>query len=55
MFGGKAADATLMKMGLLKHMRSQTCQWIATIMDQALKQCCLEYWLMTWIKPINKG
>ena len=34
----KAADATLMTTEFLKWKRPQTCQQIATIMDQAIKQ-----------------
>ena len=42
MSNGKAADAILMTSGLLKRER-QTHQWIAAMMDHAIKQGFPEY------------
>ena len=42
MSNGKAADAILMKSGLLKRKR-QTRQWIAAMMDHTIKQGFPEY------------
>ena len=33
----------------------QTHQWLATIMDHAIRQGFLEDWVMNWIKPIHNG
>ena len=38
MTNGEATDGTLITSELLKWIRLQTRKWIATIMDQAIKQ-----------------
>ena len=54
MSNNKGVDATLMTRELLKWRRTQTHEWITTIMVQAINQGFLEYWLMNWIKSTIK-
>ena len=51
----KMADTTLITSELFRWTRPQTCQFIATTMDQAIKPGFSQNWLMNWIKPIHKG
>ena len=47
-YGQKTIDATLITSGLLKWTRPQTHVLIATIMDQAINQGFLAYWIINW-------
>ena len=54
MSNSKAVDVALMTSELLKWTRPQPRQWIATVMDQVIKQGFLEDYLMNHIKQIHK-
>ena len=46
MSNGNAKDAISLTSELLNRTRSQTRQWIASVMDQAIKRGFPEYWLL---------
>ena len=55
MASGKVADVTSLTSELFKWTGPHTRYWIATLIDQAIKQGFPKDWLMNWIKPIYKA